>query len=27
VTEVDPNGRPVWDRPGVVHEYNPLDRL
>jgi hypothetical protein len=27
VTAVDDQGRPVWDRPGVVHEYNPLDRL
>jgi len=27
VAEVDRFGRPVWDRPGVAHEYNPLDAL
>jgi hypothetical protein len=27
VREVDALGRPVWDRPGAVHEYNPLDAL
>lgn len=27
VREVDAFGRPVWDRPGVQHEYNPVDRL
>lgn len=27
VREVDADGRPIWDRGGVVHEYNPLERL
>ncbi len=27
VREVDADGRPVWDRTGAVHEYNPLDAL
>ena len=27
VSEVDAEGRPVWGRPGVIHEYNPLDAL
>ena len=27
VREVDEEGRPVWDRGGAVHEYNPLDAL
>ena len=27
VAEVDAQGRPVWDRCGVVHEYDPLGDL
>jgi hypothetical protein len=27
VREVDADGKPVWDRPSVVHEYDPLSRL
>ena len=27
VSEVDADGRPIWDRPGVVSDYNPLDAL
>jgi hypothetical protein len=27
VREVDADGRPMWDRPGVVHEYDPLSAL
>src|SRR5262249_25851256 len=27
VREVDANGRPVWDRPGVVSDYDPYSRL
>jgi hypothetical protein len=27
VREVDANGRPIWDRQGVVADYNPLDAL
>jgi len=27
VREVDANGRPVWDRPGAVHEYDLYTRL
>jgi hypothetical protein len=27
VREVDAQGRPVWDRGGVVHEYDPLAAL
>jgi len=27
VRVVDAHGRPVWDRAGVVSDYNPLDAL
>jgi hypothetical protein len=27
VREVDANGRPVWDDPRPVHEYDPYSRL
>jgi hypothetical protein len=27
VREVDHNGRPIWERCGLVHEYNPLEAL
>ncbi len=27
VSEVDAAGRPVWDHPGAVHEYDPYSRL
>jgi hypothetical protein len=27
VREVDADGRPIWEKAGAVHEYNPLNSL